>query len=72
MTLVTLKWIGQQQFAGENDRRVPLNVPSGTATRGKPMVTSTAKTLNQYFEDWLGTDRGSEQNATSNEGDPFG
>ena len=26
------------------------------------MATSTAKTLNQYFEDWLGTDPGSEQN----------
>ena len=26
------------------------------------MSTSTAKTLNQYFEDWLGTDPGSEQN----------
>ena len=26
------------------------------------MATSTAKTLNQYFEDWLGTSPGSEQN----------
>ncbi len=26
------------------------------------MATSTAKTLNRYFEDWLGTDPGSEQN----------
>jgi putative toxin-antitoxin system antitoxin component (TIGR02293 family) len=25
------------------------------------MMTATAKTLNQYFEDWLGTEAGSEQ-----------
>lgn len=25
------------------------------------MATATAKTLNHYFEDWLGTEAGSEQ-----------
>ena len=55
--LLTLSSFGRQEIG------VHLAVVSvASCTRGWPMATSTAKTLNQYFEDWLGTDPGSEQN----------